>query len=296
LLFANRSVARLKQGGAERSRAALADADEAARLAPDWPKAHFRQGQALLALRCWEGAITSFIRGRELEPTNDDWITQIERVREECAKDARCALMQVFFAVLPEALVAWRRGLQLGGDPQVLVIGQPSPSGADLVALGIPPSIGEGGSNVPKAQLRYAIIGKKEYAENYLAAASSTVSVDGSPAPPVRGVVEFFSASEIVGACNVAFEAALPASAGNSSQATRAFVRIPFDREACQPFMTPLKEPAKPPGEVDGALSLQKSSGFPRKLPLLLGFQNFTSKDLQFPIIDLLRDAPHLAK
>ena len=61
-LLANRSAAHAKLGNYE---AALADAEEAARLQPDWPKAWARKGKALTCLQRHKLAASSYARGLE---------------------------------------------------------------------------------------------------------------------------------------------------------------------------------------------------------------------------------------
>lgn len=56
-LHSNRSAAYCKAG---RSAEALADADEASRLAPGWHKAHWRRGAALLALKRGPEAVLAY--------------------------------------------------------------------------------------------------------------------------------------------------------------------------------------------------------------------------------------------
>jgi predicted TPR repeat methyltransferase len=47
-------------------------ADEAVRLSPRWPKAHFRRGLALRALDSLPAAATAFQRSLDLDPTLAD--------------------------------------------------------------------------------------------------------------------------------------------------------------------------------------------------------------------------------
>jgi tetratricopeptide (TPR) repeat protein len=61
-LLANRSAAHAKLGNYE---AALADAEEASRLQPDWPKAWARKGKALTCLQRHKAAASSYARGLE---------------------------------------------------------------------------------------------------------------------------------------------------------------------------------------------------------------------------------------
>ena len=59
-------------------------------------------------------------------------------------------------------------------------------------------------------------------------------------------------------------------------------------------FVSKPKDPDPPKASVESVLTIQKRSGFPKFYPKYLGFQMFPG-DLNFPVIDLLRDAPALA-
>ena len=88
-LLANRSAAHAKRGDYD---AALADAEEAARLQPDWPKAWARKGKALTCLQRHKNAASSYARGLEcaltLMQTNDE---RHERELEALRKQAKTA-------------------------------------------------------------------------------------------------------------------------------------------------------------------------------------------------------------
>lgn len=66
-LYANRCQAQLALGD---ERAALADAEAAAREAPDWPKAHFRLGSVHMKRRSYTQAYSSFKRGWHIDTSN----------------------------------------------------------------------------------------------------------------------------------------------------------------------------------------------------------------------------------
>ena len=66
-LLANRCAAHLAVGD---ERAALCDAQEAAKEAPDWPKSHFRLGQAHMRRGNHTMAYSAFKRGWHLDTSN----------------------------------------------------------------------------------------------------------------------------------------------------------------------------------------------------------------------------------
>merc|ERR1719188_2842552 len=82
-LYSNRSACYVKLRKFEK---ALADAKKATALKPEWPKAFFRQGQALRGLRKFEDAIVAFKDGRFRDPTNADWEREIIKTEEEWEK------------------------------------------------------------------------------------------------------------------------------------------------------------------------------------------------------------------
>lgn len=95
LLLGNRSLAYLKAG---RHAEALADADAAAALAPQWHKAHWRRGAALLGLRRVPEAVLAFRRAWGLAPSEPEterklWAT-VQRLTREQLGGAIAALLQ----------------------------------------------------------------------------------------------------------------------------------------------------------------------------------------------------------
>ena len=68
---------------------------------------------------------------------------------------------------------------------------------------------------------------------------------------------------------------------------------VPLE-EGLKRFISKPKDPDPPKASVESVLTIQRRSGFPRTLPRYIGFQMFPG-DLNFPVIDLLRDAPALA-
>jgi len=79
-LYSNRSACYIKLKKFEK---ALDDANMCVSLNESWPKAYFRQGQALRGLRRWEDAITAFREGRFRDPRNDDWKKEIDKTEDE---------------------------------------------------------------------------------------------------------------------------------------------------------------------------------------------------------------------
>eukprot|EP00887_Chlorella_sp_A99_P005264 scaffold1.g5264.t1 len=95
LLLGNRSLAYLKAG---RHAEALADADAAAALAPQWHKVHWRRGAALLGLRRVPEAVLAFRRAWGLAPSEPEterklWAT-VQRLTREQLGGAIAALLQ----------------------------------------------------------------------------------------------------------------------------------------------------------------------------------------------------------
>merc|ERR1740129_1168689 len=62
---------------------ALKDAQKCISLNQGWPKAYFRQGQALRGLQRWEDAINAFKEGRFRDPKNPDWVKEIDKTEDE---------------------------------------------------------------------------------------------------------------------------------------------------------------------------------------------------------------------
>ncbi|KAM0870988.1 hypothetical protein ACQ4PT_039676 [Festuca glaucescens] len=67
--FSNRSLCWYHMGDGAK---ALADANECRRIRPDWPKACYRQGTALMLLKDYKGASQRFCDGLKLDPGNAD--------------------------------------------------------------------------------------------------------------------------------------------------------------------------------------------------------------------------------
>ncbi|KAM0912094.1 hypothetical protein ACQ4PT_013045 [Festuca glaucescens] len=66
-LFSNRSLCLLRQGNGH---TALLDAIESRELRPDWPKACYRHGAALMSLEDYGGACEALLDGLKLDPKN----------------------------------------------------------------------------------------------------------------------------------------------------------------------------------------------------------------------------------
>lgn len=91
-LYSNRSFAFLRL---ELPARALADADEAIRRRPDWPKGHFRRGEALRATGLHNEAFESYARGAALDPTDEHLRLQCEQSRARAAALKRNERMMV---------------------------------------------------------------------------------------------------------------------------------------------------------------------------------------------------------
>ncbi|KAE8805924.1 protein fem-1A [Hordeum vulgare] len=68
-VYSNRSVCLLLMGEGDK---ALIDANECRKMRPDWPKACYRQGAALMLLKDYKGACERFLEGLKLDPANTE--------------------------------------------------------------------------------------------------------------------------------------------------------------------------------------------------------------------------------
>uniref|UniRef100_A0ACD5TFW0 Uncharacterized protein n=1 Tax=Avena sativa TaxID=4498 RepID=A0ACD5TFW0_AVESA len=68
-LYSNRSACWLLMGDGDR---ALVDANQCRKMRPDWPKACYRQGAALMLLKDYKGACECFLDGLKLDPANTE--------------------------------------------------------------------------------------------------------------------------------------------------------------------------------------------------------------------------------
>lgn len=85
-LFSNRSFAFLKLSLPAR---ALADAEEAIRRRPEWPKGHFRKAEALRAAGLHEDALEYYARGAELDPSDEHLRSQCDASRLRASAQQR---------------------------------------------------------------------------------------------------------------------------------------------------------------------------------------------------------------
>mmetsp|Transcript_20479 Transcript_20479/g.47727 ORF Transcript_20479/g.47727 Transcript_20479/m.47727 type:complete len:782 (-) Transcript_20479:51-2396(-) len=82
-LYSNRAACYLKLRKFEK---ALEDAKLCISLNQSWPKAYFRQGQALRGLQRWDDAVIAFSEGKFRDPENPDWDKEIEKTEEEAER------------------------------------------------------------------------------------------------------------------------------------------------------------------------------------------------------------------
>eukprot|EP00930_Biecheleria_cincta_P043156 TRINITY_DN29670_c0_g1_i1.p1 TRINITY_DN29670_c0_g1~~TRINITY_DN29670_c0_g1_i1.p1 ORF type:complete len:452 (-),score=123.17 TRINITY_DN29670_c0_g1_i1:73-1428(-) len=280
VLFSNRSAARLQAGDAE---AALKDARTCVRLAPSWPKGRFREGCCLRQLGRLEEAAVAFAAGQKLEPENKDWGKEVDKTDKLLEAKPAQLVRQVVLGLLPDILAAWYRSDVQEAVLQLQVNGQLSELGACKWRL-----VREG-AKTAKAQIRFAVLQKKGYLAN-LAANLQNSSPEGYAVADLEGRplkipdVSGFLAGEARAAIH------LDIKDGKDGKMKAVLLTLPLD-DALQRFIVKPKDPDAPKGAVDSVLGLQKKSGFPKSYPRYLGFQNFPG-DLNFPVIDLLRDAP----
>jgi len=139
--------------------------------------------------------------------------------------------------------------------------------------------------------LRYAFMGRKDYLANL--AANLQKPADGVAVVDLEGkplkIPEIGAFLPEEGAGHATIHIDVQNGAGAGKMATL-LCKLPCD-DLVRPFLATRKEPERPKGTVENVLSLQRSSGFPKALPRLLGFQALPG-DLNFPVIDLERDAP----
>jgi tetratricopeptide (TPR) repeat protein len=92
-LLSNRSAVYVEMGLHQQ---ALDDAMRCGEISPEWPKAFFRQGLALRALKRYDMAISAFSEGLTRDPTNPSWQTELEeterlKAARKAARAARCS-------------------------------------------------------------------------------------------------------------------------------------------------------------------------------------------------------------
>merc|ERR1711957_42492 len=145
-----------------------------------------------------------------------------------------------------------------------------------------------------KAAVRICYSEKKEYlknlAENLKSTPEGIASVDLQKQPLRLAEISSFLPSDGKGA---AFH--LDVRNGGANQIVGLICKVPFVHEV-QGFVKVMPNPLAPKQEAAaGAIQPQKTTGFPKFLPRFLGFMNFPGQ-LNFPVIDLERDAPDIAK
>jgi len=284
-LFSNRCAARLHRDAT----AALADARRCIALKPDWPKGHFREGSCLRELDFLREATKAFRAGKALEPENKDWEKEVEKTEQRRCLKSPMLVRQVLFMLLPEFLSAWAHGNDPSGVLQVQLNG-------DMKDLGVPKwRLVREGKTQSKAQLRYAFLSRKDYLTNLAANLQNppadhvaVVDIDGKPLKIVD--IASFVPEDDSGHATLHVDIRN----GAGSKMIAVICRVPCD-EVVRRFLGKRKTPDPPKGAVANVLGLQRTSGFPKALPKLLGFQSFPG-DLNYPVIDLARDAPEECK
>lgn len=289
-LYSNRSAASLQQTGDKHgivhAVAALADARRCVELAPQWPKGRFREGNCLRQLGFLGDATHAFRAGKALEAENKDWEKEVQKTEQARSTTRPALVRQMILALLPEFLSAWARGGDSSGVLQVQANGEFTDFGAPKWRL-----VREGKTNA-KAQMRYAFLPRKDYLANVAANLQN---------PPAEGVAVVDADGQALKIAEIA--AFMPEDSTNyatlhidvrngaSNKMMAIICRVPCD-EVVKTFLGTRKEPDPPKGSVENVLPLQRSSGFPKFLPRYLGFQAFPGGDLNYPVIDLDRDAP----
>ena len=110
VLFSNLAAALLGTG--HKFKQALAASDKAIALKPDFPKSHFRRGQALMGLTREEEAIECFHRTAELDPSN----TLVAPKLAECGKLVEAKA----FGKTPEGIALAKAGDPFPPSPRAL--------------------------------------------------------------------------------------------------------------------------------------------------------------------------------
>jgi len=283
-LYSNRSAALLSLGD---NAAALADAQRCVELMPTWPKGWFRKGKGLRALGYFNEAVVAFREGHRLEPENKDWEKEVETTEKTQRTSKPGLVHQLLWHLLPDLLRAWVRGGAESGVLQLQVKG-------DIKDLGTPKWVlNRAGQEVSKSQIRFAFLSRKEYLANLAGNIQNppegvaAADLEGKPLK-IPEIISFLDDAATKGP-----SAVVHLDVQNGSSMAGVICRMPCDEEVRR-FLPPLQDPPPPKGAVDGVLQLQKKSGFHKALPRFLGFQTFTG-DLNFPVIDLERDAPDTA-
>merc|ERR1712176_1711822 len=191
---------------------------------------------------------------------------------------------QLVFSMLPELLRAWARGAALDGILQVQVNG-------NLEDLGLPRwQAIKDKKEPPKAQVRYAFLERRDYLSNLAANLQSSSSDTFATKDPEGKTLNIGEIGQFLTSASNEARAAFHIDVKRASGMVAIVCSVPCD-ESIRKYIAQHKDPPPPKGSVDGVLQLQRTSGFPKAFPSLLGFQSFPG-DLNFPVVDLHRDVP----
>lgn len=283
-LFSNRSAALLQKG---EIKAAVADAQRCVELAPEWPKGRFRTGCSFRDSGRLDDAVDAFRAGEALEKSNTVWEAEIEKTQKLQWSRPELLVPQLLLNLLPELLSAWVRGGDQTGVLHVQINGELSDMGASKWWM-------QRDKRAAKAQMRYCFVSRKEHLANLAANLQDPpkegVAVTDLLNVPLKiaDVAAFLAAGDADGT-NACIH--IDIQNGDGKAKMKAILcRIPCDDQV-RKFVPSFKAPPAPKGSVEDVLKLQKVSGFPKALPRYLGFQAYPG-DLNFPVIDLERDAP----
>ncbi|CAJ1454313.1 unnamed protein product [Effrenium voratum] len=281
-LFSNRCAARLLLGLPSE---ALQDALRSVQLGPQWPKGFFRLGCCWRQLGHLEQALVAFATGQKLEPENKDWQKELEKTEKMQQAEPFQQVRQLLQHLLPDILAAWLRAASPTSVLQLQVNGS-----FQQLATCKWRHLQEG-TTPPKAQIRYAVLDQKAYLAN-LAANLQSSSAEGfaicdlaGKALSIPDISKFTSEAGAVVHVDVKDD--------RDGKMKAIIASVPLE-EGLKRFISKPKDPDPPKASVESVLTIQRRSGFPRTLPRYIGFQMFPG-DLNFPVIDLLRDAPALA-
>lgn len=286
-LFSNRCAAQLQLDDGV---AALADARICVQLTPSWPKGRFREGCCLRQLGLLEDAQRAFAAGQRLEPDNREWCKELEKTEKLLLAQPAYQVKQLLMQLLPDVLAAWLRVAQPNDTSEYVLQLQVNGSFQQLFACkwrqlqeGLQPG---------KAQIRYAILDQKGYFAN-LAVNLQSSSPEGFATRDLQGkllsipkIKKFLDDSE---GKSVALHIDVK-DEGKDNGMKSIITSLPLE-DGLERFVSKAKSPDPPKASVDSVLTIQRRSGFPKSYPKYLGFQMFPG-DLNFPVIDLLRDAP----
>mmetsp|Transcript_1528 Transcript_1528/g.3525 ORF Transcript_1528/g.3525 Transcript_1528/m.3525 type:complete len:500 (-) Transcript_1528:9-1508(-) len=286
-LLSNRCAARLQL---DEGVAALADARTCVQLTPSWPKGRFREGCCLRQLGLLEDAQRAFAAGQKLEPDNKEWCKELEKTEKLLLAQPAYQVKQLLMQLLPDVLAAWLRVAQPNDTSEYVLQLQVNGPFQQLFACkwrqlqeGLQPG---------KAQIRYAILDQKGYFAN-LAMNLQSSSPEGFATRDLQGnllsipkIKQFLDDSERK---SVALHIDVKDESKDNGMKS-IITSLPLE-DGLERFVSKAKSPDPPKASIDSVLTIQRRSGFPKSYPKYLGFQMFPG-DLNFPVIDLLRDAP----